>query len=214
MVCVDRRVGRRIDDVLAQPVAGLHESVQVLARGVDGDPARVIAGIGGVDGANQLHRAVRVLAMRPQLVGGQVGRVEIRLGRVKDHAVDARVGLVGVILGVLCQCPRLADGKDVAIASVVVKGVGVDMVGRLARGEEEDGAGICGCVAGFGVAAYGVRGLVDDLCGRLDREAGPLFHGGAINVLFGVLFSSVRLEVILNGVDFAREVHTHVKGHP
>lgn len=103
--------------------------------------------------------------MRPQLVGREIGGVEVGLGRVEDHAVDACVGLVRVILRVLCKCSRLADGKDVAVASMVVERVGVDVVRWLARGEQEDGAGVCGSVASFGVAAYGVRGLVNDLCG-------------------------------------------------
>lgn len=74
---------------------------------------------------------------------------------------------------------------------MVVERVGVDVVRWLARGEKEDGAGVCGCVAGFGVAAYGMRGLVNNLCGRLDCEAGPFLHGRAIDVLFGVLWKSL-----------------------
>lgn len=52
VVRVDGRVGGRVDDILAQPVAGLHQGVEVLACGVDGDPARVVAWIGRIDRAD------------------------------------------------------------------------------------------------------------------------------------------------------------------
>lgn len=125
--------------------------------------------------------------MRPQLVGREIGGIEVGLCWVKDHAVDARVWLVRVILRVLCESASLAHRKDVAVSSVLVEGVGVDVVRWLARREKEDGAGVCGCITGLGVAADGVRGLVNDFCGRLDCEAGPFLHGRTINVLFGVL---------------------------
>lgn len=101
VVRVDGCMGGWVDDILAQPVAGFHQGVEVLACGVDGDPARVVAWIGRIDRADEFDGAIWVLAVRPQLVGCEIGGVEIGLGWVKDHAVDARVGLVGVILRVL-----------------------------------------------------------------------------------------------------------------
>lgn len=156
--------------------------------------------------------------MRPQLVGREIGGVEVGLGWVKDHAVDARVWLVGVVLRVLCERTTLADGEDIAVASMVVEGVGVDVVRWLARGKEEDGTGVCGSVAGFGVAAYGVRGLVNDLCGRLDCEAGPFLHGRAIDILFGVLSELLdlynRISCQLRGGGRVCQIQAHIKGHP
>lgn len=55
----------------------------------------------------------------------------MRLVRVEDGAVDARVGLVGVVLGVCGEGPGGRDGEDVAVACVVVEGVRVDVVGGL-----------------------------------------------------------------------------------
>jgi len=56
--------------------------------------------------------------------------------------VDARVGLVLVVLDVGLELARLGDGEDVAEAGVLVEGVGIDGVGRLLGREQEDGAGV------------------------------------------------------------------------
>ncbi|KAH6610590.1 hypothetical protein Trco_000610 [Trichoderma cornu-damae] len=92
----------------------------MVARGVHGDPSRVVARVGTVYGPDELQpRRRRLPAVDPDLVGGEVGRVEARLGRVEDHAVDARVGLVLVVLHV---GPQLAGrgirGEDGAVAGV------------------------------------------------------------------------------------------------
>lgn len=82
--------------------------------------------------------------MDPELVGAEVGGVEIRLGGIKDHAVDAAVGLVLVVLDVGGEgAGGGVDGEDGAVAGVVVEGVAVDRVGGFPGGEEEDGAGVC-----------------------------------------------------------------------
>lgn len=149
----DGHVGGGIDEVLADAVALFHEGVEVGSRGVDGDPARVVARVGAVDGADELElgrRGVELL-VDPELVGLEVGGVEVRLGRVEDHAVDAAVGLVLVVLDVGGEGARgWVGGEDGAVAGVLVKGVAVDCVGGLAGGEEEDGAGVCfgGCGEG------------------------------------------------------------------
>lgn len=150
VVGVDGHVRGRVDDVLADAVAGLHQGVQVVARGVHGDPARVVTGIGGVDGADQLNFTGRKLAVRPQLVGRQVGRVEVGLGRVEHHAVDARVLLVFVVLDVLLELAGVGHGEDVAVAGELVEGVGIDGVGGLLGREKEDGAGVGVGVVGTG----------------------------------------------------------------
>lgn len=188
MIRVDGEVRRWVDDVLAQAIAGFHQGVQVLTRRMHGDPARVIARVRCVEGADEFDRAIGVFAVCPQLVGRQIGAVEVGLGRVKDHAVNARVGQVRIILRVLVQRPRLIDGKHIAVAGVLVKRVGIHGVGGLFGGEEEDGAGVGGGLLGFGVAADGVGGFVNDFCWGFDGKTGPFLHGGAVQVLFGVLF--------------------------
>ena len=89
--------------------------------------------------------------MSPEFVGAKVGGVEIFLLRVKDHAVDASVGLVRVVLDVLLEslC-GVVCGEDSAVTGVVVEWVAVDTVRRLVGGEEEDGAGICCRKRGIG----------------------------------------------------------------
>lgn len=51
----DGDAGGRVDEVLAEAVALFHEGVEIVSRGVDGDPAGVIARVGAVDGADELE---------------------------------------------------------------------------------------------------------------------------------------------------------------
>lgn len=144
-VGVDGEAGGRVDDVFAEAVAGLHEGVEVAAGGVDGDPAGVVAGVRGVDGADELEFGAvgGGLLVDPELVGREVGGVEEGFCGVEHHAVDARVGVVGVVLDVCLEGARGGDGEDVAVGGVLVERVAVDCVGGLLRREEEDCAGVC-----------------------------------------------------------------------
>lgn len=179
---VDREVSGRVDEILAQAVALLHEGVEVVARWVHGDPAGVIALVGAVDGADKVKLRSGfgtgpgrfTAAMNPELVGAQVGGVQVRLGRVKHHAVDAGIGLVLVVLHVGRQSAgSRVDGEDGAVAGMVVEGVAVDGVGRLLRGEEEDGTGVC-----VGRLSLGYENVSKDLFyGLVMREEGA--YGGA-----------------------------------
>lgn len=104
-VGVHGQVGGRVDAVLAQAVAVLHEGVEVLARGVHGHPAGVVALIRTVDTADKLDLGGvgARLPVDPELVGLEVGGVEVRLRGVEDHAVDARVVLVRIVLDVFLE---------------------------------------------------------------------------------------------------------------
>lgn len=141
----DGEVRCRVDDVLAQAVALLHEHVEILARRMHGHPPWMVALVGTVNGTDelQLGRVGPALAVHPDLVRAQVSRVEERLGRIEDHAVYAGAGLVLVVLHIVRQRAGGVDGEDAPVASVVVKGVGVDGVGRPLGGQQEDGAGVC-----------------------------------------------------------------------
>jgi len=66
--------------------------------------------------------------------------------------MDTGVGEVRVILNVLVELSRLRDGEDIAVAGVVVEGVGVDTVGGLLGGKEEDGTSV-----GVGAVGLGWR---------------------------------------------------------
>jgi len=78
--------------------------------------------------------------------------------------MDAGVGEVGVVLDVLIELSRLRDGEDVAVAGVVVEGVGVNTVGRLLGSEEEDGTSV-----GVGAAGLGWRGAKLVMVSSLER---------------------------------------------
>lgn len=101
----DGEVGGRVDEVFAEAVALFHEHVEVVPRRVHGYPSGVISFVWTVHGADELNLGtVPRLAMDPDLVRLQVGRVEIRLCRIKHHAVDAGVGLVLIILHICVEC--------------------------------------------------------------------------------------------------------------
>jgi hypothetical protein len=90
----------------------------------------------------------------PEGVGGEVGGVEVGLGGIEDHAMDARVRRVGVVLDVFVQGARGGDGEDVAYARVLVERVAVDCVGWLAGREVEDCAGVCFRGVGVGCSCF------------------------------------------------------------
>ena len=143
-----RLVGALIDHVHGQSVTGLHQRVQVLATGMHLDPARVITGLGGLQAVHERQfTRLGILKMRPDLVGRQIGRVQVGLCRVEHHAVNTGLGVIFVVLYIAIQSSVGLDGKHVTIAGVVVEGVAVDIVGGLVGGEDEDGTGV-GLAAG------------------------------------------------------------------
>ena len=78
--------------------------------------------------------SLAILLVRPNLVCPQIRRVEVRFRGIKDHAMDAGFGTVLIVLYVRSQASGLVDGEDVAVASVVVERVSVDVEGRLLGG--------------------------------------------------------------------------------
>lgn len=145
-VGVDGHPGGRVDEVLAYAVAVLHEGIEVVPSRVHGDPARVVPLVRAVDTSDELDLGGvgLPLPVNPELVGLEVGRVEVRARWVEDHAVDSRVVLVGVVLHVgLEGAGGGGGGEDGTVAGVGVEGVAVDTVGGLIGGEEEYGPGVC-----------------------------------------------------------------------
>jgi len=64
--------------------------------------------------------------------------------------VDGGFVTVLVVLDVFLQSALLVYGKDVAISSVVVKRVAIDVVWRLLRWKQKDGSRLCVDVIGLG----------------------------------------------------------------
>jgi hypothetical protein len=145
-----------IDEVLADPVALLHKSVEVVSSRMHGHPAGVVSSIGTIDRTDQLKRRIVFVdtAMGPDLVSTEVCRIKVLLLRIKDHSVNTRVRLVRVVLNIFleCLCSGIG-GEDSAMASVIVERIAVDGIRRLVRCEKKDGTGICG-----GKRSIGCRG--------------------------------------------------------
>lgn len=96
---------------------------------------------GRLDTIDKRERArLGIFPVRPDLVGSHVCGIEIGLGRVEDHSVDAGVRVILVVLDVPVEPAVGVDGEDVAVAGVVVEGVSVDVVRGLLSGEHEDGS--------------------------------------------------------------------------
>jgi len=142
---------RRVDRVLRQAVAVLHQRVQVRARGVDGDPARRVARPRRRHAAHRREQArCGILRVRPDAVGPHVCRVQVALGAVEGHAVDCGLGRVGVVLDVRLQRAGRVHREDVAEAGVLVERVAVHVIWRLLSGQKEDGSCAGGGFGGFG----------------------------------------------------------------
>lgn len=136
----DRAVRLLVNHVHHESIPGLHQHVQVPAMQLH--PPRVVPRVGRVDGSHDRQQTLLVLAMRPDLVAVQVGGVQVRLGGVEDHAVDAARLLVGVVLDILVQAAGGGHGEDVAVAGVVVEGGPIHVVRGLLCRQHEDGAGV------------------------------------------------------------------------
>jgi len=125
-----RGVRLLVDDIFCESVAGFHKSIEILARRVNCYPPWVITGRRGVYVTDQLEFASGViLLVCPDTVGPHVGRVEIGLGRIKDHAVDGALVAVVVVLYVDLDATVGVDGEDIAEASMFVERVAVDVIG-------------------------------------------------------------------------------------
>ena len=139
----DGLVGALVNHVDTQTVTSLHQHIEVLATGVHLNPARVVARGGSLQTVNQLQlTGLRVLLVCPDLVGGQIGRVQVGLGGVEHHAVNTSVLLVLVVLHIDVQGSIGLHREDVAVSRILVERVTVDVVGRLVGGQDEDSAGV------------------------------------------------------------------------
>lgn len=151
LVRVNRQLGLRINHIFAQPVSALHQRIQIVSAWMHLHPPRVVLWRRRFGIPDCLKSSLLVnLLVAPHAVCPHIGAVEVCLARVKYHAVDGGLVAVFVVLNVLDEVPGGVDGEDVAVAGVVVEGVAVDGVRGLLGWEEEDGAGLCRGIVGFG----------------------------------------------------------------
>lgn len=177
-----------IQNVHGQPVPSLHQRIQILSGWMDFDPSRMVVRRRRLKTIHERQLPGRsVLAMRPDLVGLQVGRVQECLGRIEDHAVDTGVFHIFVVLHILGQTAVVPYGEDVAVAGVFVEWVAVDIVRRLFGGEHEDGSSVGVCIGSQRVTGHRVRDLVDNVRRAVDGERVPFLHRRAIDGFFAVL---------------------------
>lgn len=177
-----------IQNVHSQAIPSLHQCIQILSRWMDFHPSRVVVRRRRLETVHQRQLPGRsVLAMRPDLVGLQVGRVQESLGGIEDHAVDTGVFDIFVVLHVLRQAAVVLYREDVAVAGVFVEWVAVDVVRRLFGGEHEDGSSVGVCTSSQRVTGHRVRDLVDNVRRAVDGERIPFLHRRAIDGFFVVL---------------------------
>lgn len=120
-----------INHIFTQPVSSFHQYIQILSAGMDVNPSRMVAGGRCVDAADQGESAVAGFLVCPDFVRPHVGRVQIRLRRVEDHAVDGGLFAVFVVLDVLVQLASFVNRKDVTVACMLVEWVAIDTIRRL-----------------------------------------------------------------------------------
>lgn len=139
----DGLVSALVNHVDSQTVARLHQRIQILACVVHLHPAWVVAWVRSLLAVEQSQlTGLGILLVRPDFVGREIGGVKVGLRGVKDHAVDARLGVIFVVLHILIKLAVLCDREDVTVTSVVVEWIAVDVVGGLVGGQNEDGAGV------------------------------------------------------------------------
>jgi len=132
-VCEDWQMCLLINYVDGDSVSCLHQGIQVCAGRMHFHPPRMVARCRSIKAADQLQSTIAILLMCPQLVRTQICRVEICLGWIKDHSVNAGVRLIFVILDVLLDGATGIDCEDVAVQGVVVECVSIDAVWWLLR---------------------------------------------------------------------------------
>ena len=139
----DGLVSALVNHVDGQTVARLHQRIQILASMVHLHPARVVARVRSLLAVEQSQlTGLGILLVCPDFVGREIGGVKVSLRGVKDHAVDARLGVIFVVLHILIKLAVLGDREDVTVTSVIVEWIAVDVVGGLVGSQNEDGAGI------------------------------------------------------------------------
>lgn len=132
-----------INHVDYKPIACFHQGVQIRSTGVYCHPPRVVPNSGSIDATNKCELARwAILFVCPDLVCPHVRRVKVSFGRIKDHSMHLRVGLVLVVLDVCLHATIFVDREDVAIACMVVEWVSIDVIRRFLCGQDEDGSRI------------------------------------------------------------------------
>jgi len=139
-MCKYRTLRLLINNINRQPISRFHQHIQI--RPIQRNPSRMIPRIRRIYTSYQSQLPVLALPMRPDLVGAEIGGVQVRLAGVEDHAVNTGLGGVRVVLDVGGEGAGGCDGEDVTVPGVVVEGVSVDGIGGLFGGEDEDGAGV------------------------------------------------------------------------
>lgn len=69
--------------------------------------------------------------MRPNAIAPHICGVQIRFRGVEDHTVDRGLRCIFVILDVRVEIACRVDGEDIAITSVFVKWIAINVKGRL-----------------------------------------------------------------------------------
>ena len=87
------------------------------------------------------------LLVSPDLVCSHVRGVEVGLCQVKDHPMYPGFRLILIILDVCLHPSFLVDREDIAVTSIIIEGITIDIVWWLLGSEDEDRArvGILTC---------------------------------------------------------------------
>jgi hypothetical protein len=154
------------------------------------------------------------LLVAPYPVRPHVCAVEIGFGGIEHHAVDGGLVAVLKVLDVFLHATRRIDREDVAIASVVIKGVTIYGVRRLLRRKQENGSSFGIDIVRFGCASLSIASnhedarkltmsaqrkapSMHDLARSLDFVGTPFLHGRPVDVLPLVLQGYLSILVLL-----------------
>jgi hypothetical protein len=149
-MCVNRQLCGWINHILAQPISAFHQCIQIVPAGMHLHPSRMILWRGRLCVAQRLEPPRVVdFPVTPYPIRPHVCAIKTGFAWVKYHAVNCGLVTVFEVLYVFVQMARGADGENVAIARIVVKGIAIYGVWRLLSCEEKDGAGL-----GIGIVRF------------------------------------------------------------
>lgn len=99
-----RNVTLLINNINRQPIPRLHQNIKILPTRMNSHPSRVVSWCRGLKRIDQCQLpGLCILFVSPNLVRSEIRRVQISLGGIEYHPVNACFGLILVVLDILVQ---------------------------------------------------------------------------------------------------------------
>lgn len=128
-MCENRTMCLRINNINPNPISSLHKDIKITL--IERHPSWMVPRIWCFNRTNKTQVTLLIFLVSPDLVGSQVSRIEVSFRGVEDHAMDASLWLILVVLDALLQATLLVHREDVTESGMVVEWVSIDIERRL-----------------------------------------------------------------------------------